>query len=146
MEFLGVGPLELIFVIVIALIVIGPNDMAKAARSAGRFLNRMYRSEVWRGLTQASRTLRNLPNRLAREAALQELDAVRDTIKAGEAELKDTLRPLEEDLRAWTPEGAARPPAPLSGPPPTPSTIQRPHPGGTEEEPGPAVDANPGEE
>ena len=77
MEVLGIGPLELMFVILIALIIIGPKDMSKTARSAGRYLNRMYRSETWRTLTEASRTLQTLPNRLAREAQLEELEALR---------------------------------------------------------------------
>ncbi len=77
MEVLGIGPLELMFVILIALIIIGPKDMSKTARSAGRYLNRMYRSETWRTLTQASQTLQALPNRLAREAQLEELEALR---------------------------------------------------------------------
>ncbi len=73
MEFLGVGPLELILVIVLALVVVGPRDLAKLGRDAGRFLNRLYRSPAWRTMNEASRELRNLPNRLAREAELDTL-------------------------------------------------------------------------
>jgi len=74
MELLGIGPLELAFIILIAVIVIGPRDIGKFARGAGRFLNRLYHSEEWKALNQASRNLRTLPNRLAREAALDELE------------------------------------------------------------------------
>jgi len=81
-DFLGIGPLELMFVVLIALIIIGPKDMSKTARSAGRFLNRMYRSQTWRALTQASQTIQTLPNRLAREAQLEELDALRKDLDA----------------------------------------------------------------
>jgi Sec-independent protein translocase protein TatA len=77
MEFLGIGPLELAFIILIAIIVIGPRDIGRFARSAGQFLNRLYRSEEWKALNQASRNLRTLPNRLAREAALDELEKTR---------------------------------------------------------------------
>jgi Sec-independent protein translocase protein TatA len=77
MEFLGIGPLELAFIILIAVIVIGPRDIGRFARSAGQFLNRLYRSEEWKALNQASRNLRTLPNRLAREAALDELEKTR---------------------------------------------------------------------
>jgi Sec-independent protein translocase protein TatA len=87
-DFLGIGPLELMFVILIALIVIGPKDMSKTARSAGRYLNRMYRSETWRAVTQASRTLQTLPNRLAREAQLEELDEVRKDLDKTTSALK----------------------------------------------------------
>ena len=76
MNFLGIGPLELIFILLIAIIVVGPRDLSKTARTLGQYLNRLYRSEAWRTLTDASRTLRTLPNRLAREAALEELDEV----------------------------------------------------------------------
>jgi Sec-independent protein translocase protein TatA len=55
MELLGIGPLELAFIILIAVIVIGPRDIGKFARGAGRFLNRLYHSEEWKALNQASR-------------------------------------------------------------------------------------------
>ena len=78
MELLGIGPLELAFIILIAVIVIGPRDIGNFARSAGQFLNKLYRSEEWKALNQASRNLRTLPNRLAREAALDELEKTRE--------------------------------------------------------------------
>ncbi|MCJ7512492.1 MAG: twin-arginine translocase TatA/TatE family subunit [Anaerolineales bacterium] len=88
MDVLGIGPLELMFVLLIALIIIGPKDMTKTARSAGRFLNRMYRSETWRALTEASRTIQTLPNRLAREAQIEELEALRKDLDGTAASAK----------------------------------------------------------
>lgn len=91
MEILGIGPLELVFIILIAVIVIGPRDIGNFARSAGRFLNRLYRSEEWKALNQASRNLRSLPNRLAREAALEELEKTRrEAEKAAEGDRVST--------------------------------------------------------
>ncbi len=100
MDFLGIGPLELLFIIIIALIVIGPRDMARTARVAGRYLNRLYRSESWRMLTDASRTLRTLPQRLAREAALEELDETRQLVEETGDELKSHAKKLSEDLQS----------------------------------------------
>ena len=37
MEFLGIGPLELLLVLVIALLVIPPNQLGKVGHSIGRF-------------------------------------------------------------------------------------------------------------
>lgn len=68
MEILGVGPSELIFIIIIALIVLGPKDMQKAGKSIGQFLNRLVRSDGWKAFQQTSRELRNLPTNLMREA------------------------------------------------------------------------------
>ena len=70
MEILGIGPSELIFVIIIALIVLGPKDMQKAGKSIGQFLNRLVKSDGWKAFQQTSREIRNLPTNLMREANL----------------------------------------------------------------------------
>lgn len=97
MEFLGVGPLELILVIVLALVLVGPRDMAKFGRDAGRFLNRLYRSPTWRTMNDASRELRNLPTRLAREAELDTLQ--RDLEQAGQG-LQQNVQAASEGMAA----------------------------------------------
>lgn len=102
MDILGIGPLELLFILLLALVLVGPRDMRRFGRSLGRFLNRMYRSESWRVLNEASRTLRTLPNRLAREAALEELDSVRQEVKRTGEELDAEAKKIDRGLRAWT--------------------------------------------
>ena len=102
MDLLGVGPLEFLFLILIALIVIGPRDLGKAARFIGRFLNRLYRSETWRMLTETSRKLRNLPNQLAQEAALEDsLEEMDQTIREVGQKITQDIRTLDDDLQAW---------------------------------------------
>ncbi len=73
MDFLGIGPLELVFILIIALIVLGPNDMVKAGKTIGRTLRIIISSDTWRVVQDASREIRNLPNRMMREAALDDL-------------------------------------------------------------------------
>jgi sec-independent protein translocase protein TatB len=109
MDVFGIGILELVFILIIAMIVVGPRDLGKVGRQVGRFLNRMYKSESWRMLNDASRTLRNLPNRLAREAALDELDSVRDSIKDTGRMIQGEMQTLDKSLDAWTP--STTPPA-----------------------------------
>lgn len=74
MEILGVGFSELIFILIIAIIVLGPKDMQKAGRTLGRWLNQMRTSDGWKVFQATSRELRNLPTKLMREANLDELD------------------------------------------------------------------------
>ncbi|MEX0787687.1 MAG: hypothetical protein WD040_02690 [Anaerolineales bacterium] len=94
MEFLGVGPLELFLILLLALALIGPKDMGKHARTIGRTLKSVYRSEEWKAVQQASRNLRSLPNRLAREAEFDELDQLHRTPPASS--------PAEQDVDfAW---------------------------------------------
>jgi len=68
MEILGVGPSELIFIVIIALIVLGPKDMQKAGKTIGKWLRDIVTSDGWKVWQQTSRELRTLPNRLMREA------------------------------------------------------------------------------
>lgn len=55
MDILGVGPLELIFILLLALIIMGPKDMVKSGRTIGRFL----RKNCY--LTVMARCSKNIP-------------------------------------------------------------------------------------
>lgn len=80
MEILGIGMPELVFIVIIALLILGPKDMQKAGMTIGKFLRNIVTSDGWKLFQQTSRDLRNLPNRLMREAN-DELDKVGDEIK-----------------------------------------------------------------
>ncbi|MDP2777379.1 MAG: twin-arginine translocase TatA/TatE family subunit [Anaerolineales bacterium] len=105
MEILGIGMSELIFIVIIALIVLGPKDMQKAGRTLGRFLRNIVTSDGWKMFQQTSRELRTLPNRLMRDAN-EELNQIGN-------ELNDVSAPA---LRHPTPpdSAASRPNNPSS--------------------------------
>ena len=73
MEILGIGASELLFILLIAIIVLGPKDMQKAGKTVGRWLNQFVRSDGWKALQRASKEIRSLPTSLMREANLEEL-------------------------------------------------------------------------
>jgi Sec-independent protein translocase protein TatA len=99
MEFLGIGPLELFFIVLIALIVLGPKDMVKAGRTLGRFLRTLVTSSTWRTIQQTSRDLRYLPNRLMREAGLEDL---KDNFPEAQTIRKEIgLDQMENDMKQW---------------------------------------------
>ena len=106
MEILGIGPSELVFIVIIALIVLGPRDMQKAGRMIGKWLRRIVTSDGWKLFQQTSREIQTLPNRLMREAALDEMKELQ----------KDLQQPLEGDRRVTT-AGANPGSAVLQGPP-----------------------------
>ena len=120
MEFLGIGPEELFFIILIALIVLGPKDMVKAGRTIGRFLRTLATSPTWRTIQQTSRDLRYLPNRLMREAGLEDLkeslpesQAIRKEI--GLDQLENGVRQWQNDVGSWSKPSTAvldSPPSP----------------------------------
>ena len=105
MDFLGIGPLEILFVILLALIIFGPNDVVKAARSLGRFMRKVVTSDVWRTVQQTSKGLQNLPNMLMREAGLEDQDWNELTgLKEVEQVTKDLKR-----YGPWTTSGSLHP-------------------------------------
>jgi Sec-independent protein translocase protein TatA len=90
MELLGVGPLEFLLILLLVLIIFSPKDLAKGGKEVGRWMNRLYRSDTWKSMRQVSKEMQDLPNRLAREAQLDEL--------------KETEKDLQKNL-AGTPYG-----------------------------------------
>lgn len=72
MDILGIGPLELLFIVIIALIVLGPKDMAKAGKTIGRYLRKVVKSDTWQAVQHTTKELRSLPNKLIREAGMEE--------------------------------------------------------------------------
>jgi len=111
MDILGIGPTELVFIILIALILLGPKDMQKTGRTIGRWLRNMTTSDGWRAFRDTSREIRNLPNRLMREANLEDLE--KDVGKIGK-EIQDAA-----DIKgygSWTNQAKAKPKPPQSKP------------------------------
>jgi len=72
MQLFGVGILEVIFILAIAIIVLGPQGMVKAAHSVGRAIRKILRSPIWSMMLDTQRELRDIPTRLVREAGLEE--------------------------------------------------------------------------
>jgi len=82
MEILGIGPPELIFIILIAIIVLGPKEMQNAGRTVGRWLNRLVNSEGWMYMKDTTQALRGLPGKWMREANMEMWEAQQDIRRA----------------------------------------------------------------
>ncbi len=73
MEIFGIGPLEFLLIMVLAIIILGPKDMQRISKNIGQGLNKLVKSDTWKTVRQASEKMRTLPNDLMREAELEEL-------------------------------------------------------------------------
>lgn len=73
MEIFDVGPMELIFLAALALIFLGPRRMSEAGTTIGRWLNKFVRSDTWIALKEVSNAIIRAPNRMMREANLEDL-------------------------------------------------------------------------
>jgi Sec-independent protein translocase protein TatA len=73
MEIFGIGPLEFLLIMLLALIILGPKDMQKIGKNIGQGLNKLVKSDTWKTVRQASEKVKTLPNDLMRDAELEEL-------------------------------------------------------------------------
>ncbi|MDH5507057.1 MAG: hypothetical protein OEZ02_07525 [Anaerolineae bacterium] len=100
MELLGIGIPELIFLFIIILIVLGPDEMAKTGAILGKFFRDVRMSPYWKALTQTSRAIRSLPNELARQANLDDLKKeLQDMPRLNDQRL---FAPEDPGMDAWT--------------------------------------------
>jgi len=113
MDIFGIGPTEIVFILLLALILLGPKDMEKTGRTIGRFLRDITHSEGWRAFRDTSREIRNLPNRLMREANIEDLQ--KDVGKIGK-EIEDST--TVQGFGTWANPSAGKPKPPQPGPRP----------------------------
>lgn len=78
MEILGIGPSEFVFIVLIAIIVIGPKNMKQAGRTIGHLLNRYVTSDAGKMVANTFREVANLPQRLMREANIEDFQKEAD--------------------------------------------------------------------
>jgi sec-independent protein translocase protein TatB len=86
MELFGIGPLELLLILVIAVIVLGPKGMVSGARETGKFIRKVISSPLWREVVETSNEIRELPRKIVRDAGIEKdlkdlRDSTRSTIK-----------------------------------------------------------------
>jgi sec-independent protein translocase protein TatB len=120
MEFLGIGPLELLLIVFLALIILGPKDLEKTAKNLGKGLNRLVRSDTWKTVTEASRQLRTLPTKLMRDANLEEFqNTIPQELSATAAETRNALKTWTQPpgMKLESPGKPVEPPSPVTPPP-----------------------------
>ena len=85
MEIFNIGPWELILIIVLALVVFGPERMVKYSKEAAILVRRVIRSSFWRELVSTSEEIKTIPRQLVKDAdldeSMQEISQLRDAMK-----------------------------------------------------------------
>jgi Sec-independent protein translocase protein TatA len=113
MNLFGIGPLEILFILLLAILIFGPKDLSNASKTIGRSLNKLIKSDTWRTVNQASNRLKNLPNELMREAGIEELQKETDQqLKQASKEIKAAPARLQNP----SPDPVILPPQVASGP------------------------------
>ncbi len=144
MSIFGIGPLELIAILVIALLILGPKDIAKMSRTVGKWLRTIINSETWRIIRGAATEIRNIPNRLMRESGLEDLNLptekeINDLV--GVEQLNKEITGINTDLSDWTSQpNTIAPPDKLTPKPKTANPTPQKTPPSTKKEVAPDTD------
>ena len=97
----NIGMAEIILLLLIAFLVVGPKDLPKVARALGRFVRyvREMIEEVKRetGLDEVADELKDIDREIKQD--LKEADVSKDLART-EAEINKSLRAFEKELRA----------------------------------------------
>ena len=94
MQLLGIGTLELLFIAVIAVIVLGPKGMVNGARDAGKVIRKIIHSPIWHEIVDTSREIREFPRKIAREAGIEkDLEDLRRSTRGTLGEINRSHHP-----------------------------------------------------
>lgn len=104
MKIFNLGVPEIIFIIVLALIILGPGNMVKVAKDAGSLIRRITKSPYWKEVWATKRELNELPKMLAKEAQLDEtirdLDRESKSISSSVAStMSEFIKEVEEPIK-----------------------------------------------
>lgn len=100
----NIGPLEFILILLVAIIVLGPERMVIGARSLGRWIYKLVRSPTWRAIMSTSQEIRDLPNKIVRESGLEE--SLKE-VQSVSTDLHDEISQAVKDVNAEVSQAAS---------------------------------------
>jgi Sec-independent protein translocase protein TatA len=72
MEIFNIGLPELLFIALIMIIVLGPDQSVSYMKSLARFVRKLVRSPLWAEILNTSREIKDLPTKMMRETGLED--------------------------------------------------------------------------
>lgn len=113
MKIFNIGFPELILVLIIMLIFVGPGGMQESVRKLARLIRHVVRSETWRTFTSFFNEVKEFPAQVMKEVELEELgkdlknelieinQSVGTGITAAQSEMNDVLQSQEAELKQF---------------------------------------------
>jgi Sec-independent protein translocase protein TatA len=101
MDLFGIGPLEIIVVLVISILVLGPEGMVKTGKRLGKLLRSVVTSEGWQRFQDYLHEIRTLPHTLMREAHFEELDDLNNDFSSRKEKPPPETPPSNLGPSAW---------------------------------------------
>lgn len=99
MTILGIGSSELVLIILLIIVILGPERAPQAAREVGKRWRAFTRSETWRTIVKSMSVARNLPQTLVRLAEVEEVQAkLAQDLEQVQQQFKTVSEPTKEIL------------------------------------------------
>ena len=112
MNIFGIGPLEILFVLVIGILVLGPEGMVEAGRKLGKFIRSVTSSAWWQSVQSGMDEVQNLPYKLMREAEYEEWKEAtsidQDDLMGGKMNTPKQSSPADDPSQAQVDETGAQ--------------------------------------
>jgi Sec-independent protein translocase protein TatA len=100
MEILNIGPLELIIILALMFILLGPKEMVLTAHRIGAWVRNFLRSPMWREIWGISQDIRELPKKIVSESGLEEtMEELKQTTQEATDEINKELKEVAEAAR-----------------------------------------------
>lgn len=97
MQIFNVGALEILFILIIAFLVLGPKRTINTARDVGKWVRNIVKSPFWREIVTTSSEIRELPKKIMDDAELQKMIADLDLTSQ---ELKQIINEAHSETEA----------------------------------------------
>lgn len=122
MEIFNIGAGEIILLLVILFVVLGPRDMARTAYKVGSWIRKLVKSPIWAEMMNTSQMLKDIPQELVKNSGLgEDLKDLRQMERNIHQEFEQSSAELQEETRqvAGTIQNVIRPeiPSQLTGEP-----------------------------
>jgi len=106
MQIFNVGVLEILFILILAFVVLGPRKTIKTARDVGVWVRNLAKSPIWRDIVTTSSEIRDLPKKLMDDAELQRMvedldlstQEIKELIIQAQEETETELTKLEGEI------------------------------------------------
>ncbi len=116
MNLFGLGTGELVFLLILGFLLLGPEEMQRLARMLGRLLRRLYMSTFWRMTVRLRYEFESYLREEIRRAGLEELERLQ---LEWQRELQQAAPPAGPSI---LPPGTPLTPSPSTSASPTPSS------------------------
>lgn len=121
-EIFGIGIEELIFIGILIALLFGPESIPKIARAAGKLLNQLFRSPLYKQGLEFRKQIQDLPSALAR---LAELEDIQNSLNSEIRDLKAAIEPLSNEKISQSIASVLNAPTAASAAPPADAASEK---------------------